>query len=58
MDPPALARRVEDTYHAPVAAVLLLTEQMLELASAGVFCLHHPSHPFTQEIRKVAGRIA
>lgn len=58
MDPPALARRVEDTYHAPVAAVLMLSEQMLELASSGVFCLHHPDHPFTQEVRKVAARIA
>ncbi len=58
MDPAALKQRVEDTYRAPVAAVLPLSEDMLRLASGGVFCLHHPDHPLTHEIRALAEKIA
>jgi MinD-like ATPase involved in chromosome partitioning or flagellar assembly len=57
MDFAALAQRVEDTYHAPVAAVLPLSEEMLQLASGGVFCLHYPDHPFTRTVQQVAQRI-
>ena len=58
MDLAALKQRVEDTYRAAVAAVLPLSEDMLRLASGGVFCLHHPDHPLTQEIRSLAEKIA
>jgi MinD-like ATPase involved in chromosome partitioning or flagellar assembly len=58
MDPAALKQRVEDTYHAPVAAVLPLSEDMLRLASGGVFCLHHPDHPLSRELTRVAEKIA
>jgi len=57
LDFAALARQVEDTYHAPVAAVFALTEKMLELASAGVFCLEFPHHPFTQKIQELARQV-
>jgi MinD-like ATPase involved in chromosome partitioning or flagellar assembly len=56
-DPAALASRVEDTYHAPVAAVFPLSEQMLELGSAGVFCLHYPDHAWTRAVRQLAERL-
>jgi hypothetical protein len=49
---------VEDTYHAPVAAVFPLTEKMLELASSGVFCLRYPEEPFTRTVRNLARRVA
>ena len=58
MDFAALKQRVEDTYHAPVAAVLPLSEEMLELASSGVFCLHYPDHAFTRGVRALADRVA
>jgi MinD-like ATPase involved in chromosome partitioning or flagellar assembly len=58
MDLAALKQRVEDTYHAPVAAVLPLSEDMLRLASGGVFCLSYPDHPLTRELRQVAEKIA
>jgi MinD-like ATPase involved in chromosome partitioning or flagellar assembly len=57
MDFAALRRRVEDTYHAPVAAVLPLTEEMLQLASGGVFLLHYPDHPFTRTLQELARRV-
>ena len=54
----ALKQRVEDAYGAQVAAILPLSEDMLELASGGVFCLHHPNHSFTAILRTVADQIA
>jgi hypothetical protein len=38
--------------------VLPLSEQMLQLASSGVFCLHYPDHPFTREVRSLAEKVA
>jgi MinD-like ATPase involved in chromosome partitioning or flagellar assembly len=58
MDFSALKQRVEDIYHAPVATILPLSEEMLELASSGVFSLRYPDHPFTRGIRALAERVA
>jgi MinD-like ATPase involved in chromosome partitioning or flagellar assembly len=58
MDFAALQTRVEDTYHAPVGAVFPLSEEMLQLASGGIFCLHYPDHPFTLTLQRLAQRIA
>jgi MinD-like ATPase involved in chromosome partitioning or flagellar assembly len=58
MDFAALQTRVEDTYHAPVGAVFPLSEEMLQLASGGIFCLHYPDHPFTRTLQRLAQRIA
>ena len=54
LDFKALWEQVEKTYFAPVAGVFAHNDEMLELASSGIFCLKHPDHPFSQEIRKVA----
>jgi MinD-like ATPase involved in chromosome partitioning or flagellar assembly len=58
VDFPALKQRVEDVYHVPVAAVLPLSEEMLELASGGIFFLLHPDHPFTRGVLALAERVA
>jgi MinD-like ATPase involved in chromosome partitioning or flagellar assembly len=57
MDPAALRQQVESTYDAPVAAVFPLSEEMMQLASGGIFCLHYPDHPFTRQLHQVAGQI-
>jgi septum site-determining protein MinD len=57
LDFAALRQQVEDTYGATVAGVFPESEQMLALGSSGVFCLHYPDHPFTQEIERVAAQI-
>lgn len=49
----AVKRRVEETYKCPVAAVLPHSDELMTLASAGVFVLHHPDHPITQKLRQV-----
>jgi len=57
LDHEALRARVESTYDAPVAGVFGLTEDMADLASAGIFCLIEPDHPYSREVRAVARRI-
>lgn len=50
-------RTMEETYGCQVVGVLPLSEDMVRLASAGIFCLHYPDHPFTQEMHRIAARI-
>ena len=49
--------RVERAYNCPVAAVLPHSEEMMTLASGGIFALRYPDHTFTQSIREIATRI-
>jgi MinD-like ATPase involved in chromosome partitioning or flagellar assembly len=49
---------VERTYNAPVIGVLPESPDMLELGSSCLFSLRFPDHPLTQEIRRVAARLA
>ena len=49
--------RVEETYNCEVAAVLPHSDEMMALASAGVFVLHYPDHIVTSELKKVATRL-
>ena len=43
--------RVEQTYHAKVGAVLPHSDEMMTLASAGVFVLRYPDHPIVASLR-------
>jgi MinD-like ATPase involved in chromosome partitioning or flagellar assembly len=54
----ALKEQVEALYNVPVAGIFPLSTEMLELGSAGIFCLHHPYHALTKEYQKVAALIA
>jgi len=45
------------TYGVPVAGVIPLSEDMVRLASKGVFALEHPGHPVTDVLRAVAAQI-
>jgi MinD-like ATPase involved in chromosome partitioning or flagellar assembly len=46
-------REVEEKYETPVAAIFPYTEQMLLLASAGIFALQFPSHPLTLALERL-----
>lgn len=52
-----LRQQVEKAYGYPVDAVLFHSEQMMELASSGIFVLRNPNHPFSDRLRKLALRI-
>jgi MinD-like ATPase involved in chromosome partitioning or flagellar assembly len=49
--------RVEKTYNAQVAAVLPHSDEMMALASAGVFVTRYPDHPITATLKQVAARL-
>jgi MinD-like ATPase involved in chromosome partitioning or flagellar assembly len=58
MDFPALKEQVEATYQVPVAGMLPLNEEMIRLASSGLFVLEYPHHAFAREIGKIARQLA
>jgi MinD-like ATPase involved in chromosome partitioning or flagellar assembly len=53
----ALKQNIEETYAETVAGIFPLSEDMVQLASEGVFCAKYPEHLISQEFRKVAQRI-
>lgn len=48
---------VQQTYNCEVGAVLPHSDEMMTLASAGVFVLRYPDHAITQSLRRVAQRL-
>ena len=46
--------RVEKTYDCEVVAVLPHSDEMMTLASGGIFALHYPDHPITGVLKQVA----
>lgn len=54
----ALKQKVEETFRETVAGTFPLSEEVVQLASEGVFCVKYPEHAVSQEFRKVAQQIA
>jgi len=50
--------RVEQTYNAEVVAVLPHSDEMMALASNGVFVTKFPKHQVTSQLKQVADRLA
>jgi MinD-like ATPase involved in chromosome partitioning or flagellar assembly len=50
-------RQVEGLYHAEVAAVMPHSDEMMALASAGVFSTRYPDHAVSALYRQVANRL-
>ncbi|MEM9949605.1 MAG: hypothetical protein AAF810_26535 [Cyanobacteria bacterium P01_D01_bin.36] len=48
---------LENTYQYPVAGILYHSEEMIGLASRGIFCLHHPNHVLTQTMIAIAQQL-
>jgi MinD-like ATPase involved in chromosome partitioning or flagellar assembly len=53
----ALRQKVEQTYNETVAGVFPLSEDLVQLASEGVFCVKYPDHTISQEFNNVAQKI-
>jgi septum site-determining protein MinD len=49
--------RVEQAYQAEVVAVMPHSEEMMVLASAGVFVTRYPDHPITDTLKQVVDRL-
>lgn len=54
LDPDDVKKRVEQTYNCEVAAVLPHSDEMMALASSGVFVLKYPDHEITALYNQVA----
>jgi MinD-like ATPase involved in chromosome partitioning or flagellar assembly len=57
LDPQAVKARVEQTYEAEVAAVLPHSDELMTLASEGIFALRFPGHPVTALYKQVAAKL-
>jgi MinD-like ATPase involved in chromosome partitioning or flagellar assembly len=49
--------RVEQTYSCEVGAVLPHSDEMMTLASAGIFALRYPDHPITATFKDLAAKL-
>ncbi len=50
-------QQIEKTYNAKVAAILPESEDMIRLASSGLFCLEYPNHPISKSLIDVGQQI-
>ena len=57
LDPEDVKARVEQTYNCKVAAVLPHSDEMMTLASSGIFSLRYPDHPVTQGLKNLVALI-
>ncbi len=48
---------VERVYNCPVAGVLPHSDEMMALASGGIFVMRYPHHPLSERIREIAAQI-
>ena len=53
-DPDEVKRRVEQAYGCQVVAVLPHSDEMMALASGGIFVLRYPDHPIAVALKRVA----
>jgi len=57
LDFDALKENVELTYNTDVAAILPISNEMIRLASQGIFALRFPNHPFTKKLEQIVAKI-
>jgi septum site-determining protein MinD len=57
LDPAHVESRVRDAYGCDVAAVVPHSDELMRLASSGVFSLRYPAHPVTDHYRRVAALV-
>jgi septum site-determining protein MinD len=56
-DPDKVKSQVERTYNCEVVAVFPHSDEMMTLASAGIFVLHYPDHPVTDIFKQAAASL-
>lgn len=57
LEPEVVRIKVEQTYGCEVAAVLPHSDEMMNLASEGIFALRYPDHPVTALYKQVAAKL-
>ena len=56
-DPEDVRAQISNKYQVPVAGVFPVCEEMIQLASGGIFSLEFPNHPYTSQLKKVAEQV-
>jgi MinD-like ATPase involved in chromosome partitioning or flagellar assembly len=56
-DATEIKTKVSETYNCEVAGVLPHSDEMMALASSGIFVLRYPNHPITKEFRQLAATL-
>jgi len=49
---------VERTYNCPVAGVIMHSDEMMTLASQGIFVVRYPEHPVVAEFNRMADALS
>lgn len=57
LDPKAIQAKVESAYHCDVAAVMPHSDDMMNLASEGIFSIRYPDHAITKLYKQVAAKL-
>jgi MinD-like ATPase involved in chromosome partitioning or flagellar assembly len=57
LEPEAIAIKVEQIYNCQVAAVLPYSQEMLTLASEGIFAAYYPGHSLTALFKQIAAKL-
>ncbi len=58
MDPKALSEKAEAIFQTPVAEVLPLSEELVQLGSDGVFSLLEPEHPYSKGVERLGDLVS
>jgi MinD-like ATPase involved in chromosome partitioning or flagellar assembly len=58
LDPEHVRKRAEQAYGCDVAAVLPHSDELMALASAGIFALRFPDHPITTSLEGIANLVS
>jgi MinD-like ATPase involved in chromosome partitioning or flagellar assembly len=56
-DLPSIKEQVEKKYQVPVIGVFPNTDEMIQLGSAGIFCLEYPNHPYSAQLNQVTDKM-
>lgn len=57
LEPEAVRLKVEQAYGCEVVAVIPHADEMMELASTGIFALRYPNHPVTATYKQIVKRL-
>ena len=57
LDKVSLRQQVQTAYDTPVASILPVSEELIELGSAGIFSITSPDHPYSQGVRELAAQV-
>ncbi|MDX2228032.1 MAG: MinD/ParA family protein [Leptolyngbyaceae cyanobacterium bins.349] len=56
-NPEEVREQISNKFQVPVAGVFPVCEEMIQLASGGIFSLEFPNHPYTAQLKKVAEQV-